>query len=201
MLTKQYHIPYEMFRNAFISFQKKYVYPRSYLLMAVFLLVAGIYAYFTAIGTEQQRPMYCMIIMVCVIMCGLQWYNPRKIRRNLMESIRGLEGDLYEFRLYPEYLEIGTILPEEEVSEDMQETDALFEDVPQENFSGTRMYYSKALEVTEYPEFFIVYIKKANFYVLPKNAFSEEELNLLRGEFSRNLNDGFQSKIKSTEVK
>lgn len=201
MLTKQYHIPYEMFRDAFTAFQKKYVYPKSYLLTAVFLLVAGIYAYVMAYGTEQQRPLYCMIIMVCIIMCGFQWYTPKKIRRNLMESIKGIEGDLYEMRLYPEYLEIGTILPDEELSEDTQEADALFDDAPQENFSGTRIHYSKALLVTEYPDYFMVYIKKANFYILPKQAFSEEETALLRGEFSKNLNNGFQSKIKSTEVR
>lgn len=201
MLTKQYHIPYEMFRSAFIAFQKKYVYPRNYLLMAIFLLIAFIYAYFTAVGTEQQRPLYCMIIMVCVIMCGFQWYNPRKIRRNLMESIRELEQDLYEFRLYPEYMEIGTILPEEDLASETQEADALFEDVPAENFSGTRIYYSKALKITEYREFFIVYMVKANFYILPKKAFSEEEIEVLRTEFEKNLDNGFQSKIKSTEVR
>lgn len=196
MLIKQYHIPYEMFREAFTAFQKKYVYPRTYLLTCIFLLVAGIYAYAMAYGTEQQRPMYCMIIMVCIIMCGFQWYTPKKIRRNLMESIRGIEGDLYEFRLYPEYMEIGTILPEEELSAEEQEADALFDDAPQENFSGTRIYYSNALKITEYSEFFIVYMVKANFYVLPKKDFSEEEITLLREEFAKNLNKGYQSKIK-----
>ena len=196
MLTKQYHIPYEMFRNAFIAFQKQYVYPRSYVLMAVFLLIAGVYGYCVVEGTEQQRPIYCMIVMFCLVLAAFQWFNPRKIRRNLMEAIRGLEEDLYEFRLYPEYLEIGTILPEEELSQEQQEADDLFDDTPQENFSGTRIYYSNALKVTEYSEFFIIYMKKSNFYVLPKKEFSEQETELLRTEFSKNLGKGFSKKMR-----
>ena len=196
MLTKQYHIPYEMFRSAFTAFQKQYVYPRNYTLMAVFLLIAGVYSYYVVEGTDQQRPIYCMIIMLCLVLCALQWYNPRKIRRNLMEAIRGLEDDLYEYRLYPEYMEIGTILPDEELSGQQQETDELFDDVPQENFSGTRIYYSNALKVTEYSEFFIVYMKKSNFYVLPKKDFSEQETELLRTEFAKNLGKGFSKKMR-----
>ena len=37
---------------------------------------------------------------------------------------------------------------------------------------------------------------KVNFYVLPKKAFSEEEIKTLREEFSKNLGKGYQSKIK-----
>ncbi len=196
ILTRQYHIPYEMFRSAFISFQNRHVHPRNYLLMAVFLAVAAIYGYFVVIGTEQQKPMYCMIVLFCVAMCAFQWYKPRKIRRNLMEAIRGLEEDLYEFRLYPAYLEIGTILPEEELTQEQQEADALFDDAPQENFSGTRIHYSNALKITEYSEYFIVYMVKSNFYVLPKKEFSEQETELLRTEFTKNLGKGFASRIK-----
>ncbi len=194
MLTKQYHIPYEMFRSAFTAFQNRYVHPKNYVVMAVFLLAAGIYGYYVMEGTPQQRPIYCMIVLFCLGMCAFQWYRPRKIRRNLMEAIRGLEEDLYEFRLYPEYMEIGTILPEEELSAEEQEADALFDDTPQDNFSGTRIYYSNALKITEYSEFFIVYMVKANFYVLPKKAFSEEEIGILKTEFSRNLGKGFSVK-------
>ncbi len=196
ILKKQYHIPYEMFRSAFIAFQKRYVYPRNYLLMAILLAIACLYSYYVVEGTEQQRPIYCMIVLVCVVLCAFQWYNPRKIRRNLMEAIRGLENDLYEFRLCPESLEIGTILEEEASSEEEQETDALFDDVPKENFSGTRIFYSKALKVTEYSEYFIVYMVKSNFYVLPKTAFTEAEIELLRNEFSKNLGKGFYKKMR-----
>ncbi len=196
ILTKQYHIPIEMFRNAFIAFQRKYVYPRNYLIMAVFLMAGIIYAYQITVATEQQRPIYCMIVLFCILMIGLQWFNPRKVRRNLMNAVRELENDLYEVRIFSEYLEIGTILPDEEVSEEQEQADALFEDAPQENFSGTRLHYGKFMKVTEYRDFFIVYMVKVNFYVLPKKEFSEEEIKKLRETFSKNLGKGFANKMK-----
>lgn len=202
ILTKQYHIPYEMFRDAFTAFQKRYVHPRNYMLMAVFLAVACLYGYYVAIGTQQQKPVYCMIVLFCIVMCAFQWFKPRKIRRNLLEAVRGLEEDLYELRLFPEYLEIGTILPEEEVTQEQQEADELFEDVPQENFSGTRIYYSKALKITEHSEYFIVYMVKSNFYILPKKDFTAQETTLLRTEFAKALGKGFAAVGKqSDEVK
>ena len=76
------------------------------------------------------------------------------------------------------------------------QADDLFDDTPQENFSGTRIYYSNALKVTEYSEFFIIYMKKSNFYVLPKKEFSEQETELLRTEFSKNLGKGFSKKMR-----
>ncbi len=195
LLTKQYHIPYEMFRNAFIAFQKKYVYPRTYAMMALLLAVAGIYSYYVVTGTDSQRPLYCMIIMFCLVLFALQWLCPRRIRRRLMEAIRDLEEDLYELHLYPEYLEIGTILPEEAISEEQEEADALFDDAPEGNFSGTRIHFSNVVKITEYSEFFIVYIKKSNFYVVPKKDFSEAEQNRMRDTFSARLGKGFASKI------
>ena len=196
ILKRQYHIPIEMFRSAFVAFQRKFVYPRNYVMMGIFLLAGIIYAWQVTQCSEQQRPIYCMIVVFCILMIAFQWYNPRKIRRNLMDAVKEIENDLYECRIYPEYLEIGTILPDEELTEEQEQADALFEDAPQENFSGTRLHYSKAMKVLEYKEFFIVYMVKVDFYVLPKKAFSEEEIKTLREEFSKNLGKGYQSKIK-----
>ncbi len=191
LLEKQYHIPFALFKKAFTAFQKKYVYPRNYLVMAIFLLAAGIYCYFIITGTDSQRPMYCMVAMFCVLMAVLQWFNPRKIRRNLMEAVKEIEEDRYFLKIYPEYLEIGTILPEEEVSEETEAADALFDDAPKENFTGTRMHYNDEMRLTEYSDFFLLYQKKSMVYTIPKAAFSEEELEMLRVHFENKLGKHF----------
>ena len=174
LLEKQYHIPFELFREAFIAFQRRFVYPRNYAVMAVFLIVAGVYGWLTATAPEgANRQLYCIIILFCLVMAVFQWWNPRKIRRNLMEGIRQIEDDRYCLRLYPEYLEIGTILP------------------PEEDISGTRIYYNKGLHVAEYGHFFMVYQTRAMFYVIPKDAFSAEELEIVRVHFEKKLGKQF----------
>jgi hypothetical protein len=199
LLEKQYTIPFALFRKAFTAFQKRFVYPRNYAVMAILLIVSGIYAYFVVNGSESDRPFYCMIILLCLVLCAFQWYNPRKIRRNLMQGVREIEDDLYRLRIYRDYLEIGTMLPEEALPEADRESDALFEDAPQENFTGTRIYYNKDMRVVEYAEFFMIYQKKVMFYVVPKNAFSEQEQEIMRVHFDRALEKRFKNKGNTTQ--
>ena len=189
LLEKQYQIPFELFRDSFTAFQKKFVYPRNYAVMAVLLIVCAVYVYFIIWGDENtDRTLYFMIILFCLMMTAFQWYNPKKIKRNLLEAVREIEQDEYRLRIFPEYLEIGTLLPEEE----SHETDELFDDEPEENFSGTRIYYNKGMHVLEYDSFFMIYQTKTMFYTVPKSAFSEEELEVLRVHFSKRLDKNFQ---------
>lgn len=196
LLEKQYQIPFDMFRNAFIAFQRKFVYPKSYVIMGILAAVIGVYAYFIVYGGENaNRSLYCMIILFCLVMMAFQWMNPRKIRMKLMEGVKEIENDQYRLSVYPEYLEIGTILPPEEA--ESAESDDLFDDTPAENFSGTRIHYNKGMNVLEYPEFFMIYQQKTMFYVVPKSAFSEEELEILRVHFSKRLEKTFKTMRKS----
>ena len=196
LLEKQYQIPFDMFRNAFIAFQRKFVYPKSYVIMGILAAVIGVYAYFIVYGGENaNRSLYCMIILFCLVMMAFQWMNPRKIRMKLMEGVKEIENDQYRLSVYPEYLEIGTILPPEDA--ESAESDDLFDDTPAENFSGTRIHYNKGMNVLEYPEFFMIYQQKTMFYVVPKAAFSEEELEILRVHFSKRLEKTFKTMRKS----
>ena len=193
LLEKQYKIPFDMFRNAFIAFQRKFVYPKTYAIMGVLAVVIGIYAYFIIYGGENaNRSLYCIIILFCLVMMAFQWMNPRKIRMNLMEGVREIGDDQYRLRIFPEYLEIGTILPPED--KEAAGVDELFDDTPEEDFSGTRIHYNKGMHMIEYPAFFMIYQQKTMFYVVPKAAFTEEELEIMRVHFSQRLEKNFSSK-------
>ena len=197
LLEKTYQIPYELFKKAFTAFQKKFVYPRNYLTMGLLAMIIAIYVYFIVIDTTQasQRPMYFMIILVCAVLIAFQWYNPRKIKRNLLLAVKEIEQDQYRIRLYPEYLEIGTLLSPETPGESQQ--DSLFDDTPEEDFSGTRIFYNKNLHISEYDDFFMIYQTKTMFYVLPKTVFSEEEVEIMRVHFSNKLEKTFQQNQKN----
>lgn len=195
MLEKEYRIPFSLFQDAFTAFQKRYVFPRTRIVMALLLIAAAIYSYFVVAGTDSQRPIYCMVVMVCLVCCAMQWYNPRKIRRNLMEGIREIEEDRYRLRVFADCLEIGTLLPPEELpSEEERAADALFDDEPQEDFTGTRIFYTKDIPITEYRDFFLIYLKKQMFYVVPKGDLTDGEIHMLRQLFSEKLGKGFAIK-------
>ncbi|MDE5754126.1 MAG: YcxB family protein [Oscillospiraceae bacterium] len=194
LLQKCYQIPYELFKTAFTAFQKRFVYPRNYIIIAVLGIVCMIYAYFVVTGSNSDRPLYCIVILCALMMMAFQIYNPKKIRKNLLLAVREIEDDRYKLTIYPEYLEIGTILPPEETDPAQKsdpDLDDLFDDIPEENFSGTRIYYNKNLRVQEYDAFFMIYQQKTMFYVVPKAAFSEEELEIMRVHFAQKLDKNF----------
>lgn len=192
ILEKEYRIPFSMFRDAFTAFQKRYVFPRTRIVTALLLIAAGIYGYMVVEGGESQRPIYCMIVLMCLVCCAMQWYNPRKVRRSLMEGVKEIEEDRYRLRIFEDCLEIGTLLPPEEApSEEEKAADALFDDEPEEDFTGTRIFYTKDIPILEYKEFFMIYLKKQMFYVVPKKVFEEEEIKTLRTLFAEKLGKGF----------
>lgn len=36
-----------------------------------------------------------VLVLVCIALAFINWYNPRKLKRNLMESDKGIENDVY----------------------------------------------------------------------------------------------------------
>lgn len=185
LLEKQYHIPYALFKKAFTAFQKKFVYPKTYLLMGILICIACIYGFQILFTDAQDKQVSGIVICICLVLCAVQWYNPKKIRRNLLTAVREIEDDQYKLTIYPDYLEIGTVLPP--VSDTVSQQDDLFADKPEDNFSGTRIYYNKGLYLTEYDDFFMLYQTKVMFYVIPKSAFSQEELEIMNVHFSKKL--------------
>ena len=169
LLEKSYHIPFAMFREAFTAFQKRFVYPRTYCIIALLLLVCAGY---------------------CHLLTGDVSSGARATYRNLMRAVREIENDQYLLRVYPDYVEIGTILPPEDTETAAQ--DALFDDVPEDDFSGTRIYFNKGMHVIEYRDFLILYQTKAMFFVIPKDALSEEEQEILRVHLEKKLQKNYK---------
>ena len=191
LLEKSYHIPFAMFREAFTAFQKRFVYPRTYCIIALLLLVCAGYCHLlTGDVSSGARATYCMVILTALVLAAFQWYTPRKVRRNLMRAVREIENDQYLLRVYPDYVEIGTILPPEDTETAAQ--DALFDDVPEDDFSGTRIYFNKGMHVIEYRDFLILYQTKAMFFVIPKDALSEEEQEILRVHLEKKLQKNYK---------
>ncbi len=185
-IEKNYQIPYELFKTAFTNFQKRYTYPRSYAIIAVLLVAFGIYAYNLKYVASENIPTHCLMMFVCLVLSGLQWYNPRKIRRNLLAGIKGIENDRYLCRIGEDCIEIGTISEantQEQLQEQSKEDSLFVEDTTlalPDNFSGSRLYYTRDLEILEYDSYFLVYQKHAMFYVLPKEYFTAEEQKFIR---------------------
>lgn len=184
LLEKEYSIPYEIFGEAYTEFQKKYVNKRSYILMGIFIALGLVYVW-SAIKDPSNTLAY-LLMVICFAFAGINWYNPKRIRRTLMEGIKGLEDEKYRFELFESHIEISTLIPEKEDENDKENDinseleEELFGDSPDEVSESSKLYFNDRLKISEKDNFFMLYQLKELFYVVPKSDFSAEELEIFR---------------------
>lgn len=200
LLKRSYHIPLSMYDDAFLRFQKKFVYPQNLLLTAVLLVIAGVYVH-AAVKDSTQTIAY-LLIVVCIAIVLIRWYRTFKLRRAVHDALKDVEQDTYELSVYDEGMLIRTMdapQPETEPAADAMpgsEPDAsaeqtengfqqLFPEEPAERepVPPTEIPFGMGLKLLEYPDYFMAYIVKQNFYVIPKKDFSEDEILQLRKLF------------------
>lgn len=181
-LEKIYTISTDMFREGFTAYQKKFVYPKNYLFMAVFFVLALNFVY-GAVKTPDNYFAYVMIA-VCLALMVREWLNPRKMRRAVIDTIRDMGGQEYKITVGDTWVEFSTI--EQGNVENFVETDDSTEfstiqrgDVENEPVPPTRIE-NERLKILEYDRFFLLVDGKIMFYIVPKDVFSQAEIDIIR---------------------
>ncbi|WP_337403560.1 YcxB family protein [Porcipelethomonas sp.] len=189
LVKKRYSIPYELFGEAFTVFQKKFVFPRNRIMSVLLLIFAAGNVLNIMYGNGET--IGYVLVLVCIALAFINWYNPRKLKRNLMESVKGIENDVYTLTIYPERIVIGTVL-EPENEKEPEEYEEVFGEIPiKEDIADTEIYLSKNVKVIERKNFFMIYIKKSMFYVVPKETLTQEEIEIMNLHFQKQLDKNF----------
>ncbi len=205
LLEREYHITEDEFDRSFRIFQGKYVLPRNRFFAVIFLVVALIYG--KSAVDDPSNIISFFIVFISLAFAANQIYSPKKIRRNLMDSIRGIEGDLYELKVYDDGVTISTKLdpelkePElaelELLSEPLSETENGFTEAMEEILlKPTEISFSEQLHVLDCRDFFLLYRVKRMFYILPKRELSEAECQQLQTLFSERVGSKCYFQIK-----
>lgn len=189
LVKKRYSIPYELFGEAFTVFQKKFVFPRNRIMSVLLLIFAAGNVLNIMYGNGET--IGYVLVLVCIALAFINWYNPRKLKRNLMESVKGIENDVYTLTIYPERIVIGTVL-EPEKEKEPEEYEEVFGEIPvKEDIADTEIYLNKNVKVIERKNFFMIYIKKSMFYVVPKEPLTQEEIEIMNLHFQKQLDKNF----------
>ena len=189
LVKKRYSIPYELFGEAFTVFQKKFVFPRNRIMSVLLLILAA--GNVLNIMYGKGKTIGYVLVLVCIALAFINWYNPRKLKRNLMESVKGIENDVYTLTIYPERIVIGTVL-EPEKEKEPEEYEEVFGEIPvKEDIADTEIYLNKNVKVIERKNFFMIYIKKSMFYVVPKEPLTQEEIEIMNLHFQKQLDKNF----------
>lgn len=189
LVKKRYSIPYELFGEAFTVFQKKFVFPRNRIMSVLLLILAA--GNVLNIMYGKGETIGYVLVLVCIALAFINWYNPRKLKRNLMESVKGIGNDVYTLTIYPERIVIGTVL-EPEKEKEPEEYEEVFGEIPvKEDIADTEIYLNKNVKVIERKNFFMIYIKKSMFYVVPKEPLTQEEIEIMNLHFQKQLDKNF----------
>lgn len=189
-LEKTYKVPHETFKEAYKAFQKKYVYPKSIIFIVLFLVLAADFVY-AAIKAPDNRLVY-LLIMVCIAFAFREWYNPHRIFQNISETMKALGEPEYKIGIADDHIDITTVsLPEDEEEEsaeaDGETSEDEEDDEPElpEDFDPmpekSVIKLDESYGLLEYDKFFLLMEGKKVFYILPKESFSEKELEIVRG--------------------
>ena len=189
LVKKRFSIPFELFGEAFTVFQKKFVFPRNRIMSVLLLIFAAGNVLNIMYGNGET--IGYVLVLVCIALAFINWYNPRKLKRNLMESVKGIENDVYTLTIYPERIVIGTVL-EPENEKEPEEYEEVFGEIPiKEDIADTEIYLNKNVKVIERKNFFMIYIKKSMFYVVPKETLTQEEIEIMNLHFQKQLDKNF----------
>ncbi len=199
IISRSYHIPLPMFDDAFLKFQKKYVYPGNLLLTVVLLAIAGVYIH--AAFKDNSNTLVYLLIVACFAIILVRWYRTFKLRRAVHDALKEVETDTYQLSAYEDGLVIHTeeAAPAAEDTAAPQETDEepdespaeeggfrkIFPDQPVQNdpVEDTEITFGPDVKIHDFPEYFMVYLVKRNFYVIPKKDFADDEIETLKKLF------------------
>ena len=198
LLSRSYHVPLSMFDDAFRRFQKKFVYPQNIFISVIFLAIAGVYVH-AAIKDNTQTLAY-LLIVACLALVLVRWYRTFKLRRAVHDALKDVEQDTYELNVYEDGMVIRTKdapqpeapaeqEPAEEPAEQEEKTGNGFQQLfPEESAQRdpvppTELPFGTGMKLLEFPEYFMAYVVKQNFYVIPKKDFSDDEIAQLKQLF------------------
>jgi hypothetical protein len=182
-LEKEYTIPFELYRDAYDEYLKKNIYPKSRIFMLIFLVVAVVYI---AAAIEDPSSTFAYIlIFLCLAFAFREWYNPRKMRRSIIDTVRDMGEIRYKLLIENDSVEFSTINSGD--VENFPEEDDDSENIPGE---PTVIPVEQITSIQEYERFFLLYHGKEMFYIIPKDVFSQEELEIVRTTVAGSQNGG-----------
>lgn len=182
--------------EAFTTFQKKYIRKTNILKTVAFGVLALLFVYQVAKTPSNTISWLCLA--VCLAVIAIVWYNPYKIKKNLILSLKPLEQDRYIFKLFDDRITIETVQEENEKyvaeSEIVEETD---EEMEEEKIPPRVISFADInLVVLEKKDMFLFFLKRETIYVLPKRCMNEYDEVRLRTKLKEILGDDFETENK-----
>lgn len=190
LATGRYKSSAETVMEGYKTYQKKYVIKNTVLKMLLVLLALAS-SVMMLISSDDGGMMPVFLIMICLC-AGIYFINePISSRKKLKSGLSAIEGTEYEIEITDRTIKISTVeVPEEEGTE--ENTVPADEEAVSEGENGeeanaedqgppaTIIHLDGAVEIIDKEDMFIICVSKKYIFIVPKSAFKEDELQLVR---------------------
>lgn len=176
-------------------YQKKYVFTSLIwkMLLAALAVTSSVMMIMTS--EDPMLPAMCLLISISV---GI-WFvsTPVSNRKKLMRGLDSMEGTKYKAEFFTDKIKISTPIEEsvETVQKEQEQTEQTEQieqseadialDGENEEIPATVIHLdSPIVDLTDREDMFILVVKKAYVFIIPKRAFTEEECQRVREKLS-----------------
>lgn len=174
----------QIMRSGYKEFRKRYVMKN--LILRLFIvavaMASAVFMTVTSSGEDRIIPVFCVFLcfFIAFYFIGQNVGNKKKY----MASVDDLSGIPYHVEIYTDKIKISDMSPieksAEEASEKMETENSPEEEIPQEEENPTTVIHldSPIVELLDDHNKYILVVKKAYVFIIPKSAFTKEENEL-----------------------
>jgi uncharacterized membrane protein len=170
ILQKEYSIPPHMYDSAFKDYQKKFVYPMNYIITAVcaVLAIVGI------VLTAKKSAVFIVLSLLCVgVIVGL-WVYTTNVRKKFVKNIAQVKDE----RQTAQFFDEGIVVTH----------------IPKGNTQGVQTvidFTKDDVKLLDRRYYFIAYVVKSTFCIIPKKVFDVSEETALAKLFQKKLGSNY----------
>lgn len=173
-------------------YQKKYVFTSLIWKMLLVALAVTSSVMMIMTSEDPMLPAMCLLISISV---GI-WFvsTPVSNRKKLMRGLDSMEGTKYKAEFFTDKIKISTPIEEsvetvQIVQEKQEKTEQSEADIAlggeNDEIPATVIHLdSSIVDLTDREDMFILVVKKAYVFIIPKRAFTEDECQRIRDKLS-----------------
>ena len=173
-------------------YQKKYVFTSLIWKMLLVALAVTSSVMMIMTSEDPMLPAMCLLISISV---GI-WFvsTPVSNRKKLMRGLDSMEGTKYKAEFFTDKIKISTpieesvetvqIVQEKQEKTEQSEADIALSGENDERPATVIHLDSPIVDLTDREDMFILVVKKAYVFIIPKRAFTEDECQRIRDKLS-----------------
>lgn len=184
----------ETILSGYKTYRKKYVIKSVVLKMLVVLIALASSIMMLLTSEDSMMPVF--MIMVCVVIGVYFISEPINHAKKLKNGLADIEGTEYEVEITDQTVKISTVqqdTPESEPTGTQEQTEYNSEENAEDEIPATVIHLdSPIVDFIDREDMFIICVKKSYVFIIPKSAFTEDEVQRTREKMSAILGIRFK---------